>query len=139
MVGRGDSGLVILRKETVMSSVRRLAGLLLVVAISLPGVALAQQSVKFWLAADPGNIQGCLAADSQFTREHTFTVKDGQATLTAPGGINTKMKLVRPNVYETDFQLGRLHLHAVADLSATPPTLLVTERNLGCKWAAKKA
>ena len=26
----------------------------------------------------------------------------------------------------------------VADLGATPPTLNVSERNLGCKWTAKK-
>ena len=26
----------------------------------------------------------------------------------------------------------------VADLAATPPTLNVTEKNLGCKWTAKK-
>ena len=107
-------------------------------ALLLPAAVSAQQSVKFWLAAQPGNIQGCIAADPQFTREHTFTVKDGQAEITSPGGINTKLKLVRPDVYETDYELGRLHLHVVADLSTTPPTLNVTEKNLGCKWAAKK-
>jgi len=69
-------------------------------AAMLPAVASAQ-SVNFWLAAVPGNIQGCIAADPQFTREHTFTLKDGQAEITSPGGINTKLKLARPNVYET--------------------------------------
>jgi len=29
-------------------------------------------------------------------------------------------------------------MHYVADLGATPPTLNVSEKNLGCKWAAKK-
>ena len=28
--------------------------------------------------------------------------------------------------------------HFVADLAATPPTLNVSEKNLGCKWTAKK-
>lgn len=106
-------------------------------AALLPSVASAQ-SVNFWLAALPGNIQGCIAADPQFTREHTVTVKDGQAEITSPGGINTKLKMVKPNVYETDYQLGRLNVHVVADLSVTPRTLNVTEKNLGCKWAAKK-
>ena len=107
----------------------------------LATAALAQSSgqAKFWLAAQPGNIQGCIAADPQFTREHTLTVSDGQAELTTAGGINTKLKMVRPNVYETDYELGRLNLHLVADLSVTPPTLTVTEKNLGCKWSAKKA
>lgn len=118
-----------------MNTALRLA--CVVATVLLPSVASAQ-SVNFWLAAMPGNIQGCIAADPQFTREHTFTVKDGQAEITSPGGINTKLKMVKPNVYETDYQLGRLHLHVVADLSVTPRTLNVTEKNLGCKWAAKK-
>ena len=103
----------------------------------LPSVGSAQ-SVGFWLAALPGNIQGCIALDPQFTREHTFTLQDGQASITAPGGINTKLKMVKPNVYETDYQLGGRHFDVVADLSATPRTLDVTEKNLGCKWTAKK-
>ncbi len=108
------------------------------VVAALLASAASAQSVNFWLAALPGNIQGCIAADPQFTREHTFTLKDGQAEITSPDGINTKLKAARPNVYETDYQLGRLNLHVVADLSATPRTLTVTEKNLGCKWAAKK-
>ena len=117
----------------------RLAAIAL--AALLPTAALAQQAgqAKFWLAAQPGNIQGCIAADPQFTREHTLTVSDGVAELTSPGGINTKLKTVRPNVYETDYELGRLNLHLLADLSVTPPTLTVTEKYLGCKWSAKKA
>ena len=111
------------------------------IAALLPMFASAQSIVqaKFWLAAQPGNIQGCIAADPQFTREHTLTVSDGLAELTTAGGINTKLKMMRPNVYETDYELGRLNLHLVADLSVTPPTLTVTEKNLGCKWSAKKA
>src|SRR5262245_55487586 len=109
----------------------------IVVVALLPSVASAQ-SVNFWLAAEPGNIQGCIAADPQFTREHTFTLKDGEAEIIGPGGLKEKMKPVRPNVYETGFQLGRLNLHYVADLSVTPRTLPVTEKNLGCKWTAKK-
>lgn len=118
-----------------MSIVHRLACTAMVTLLSTPAWA---QSVDFWLAAVPGNIQGCVAADPQFTREHIFTLKDGQAEITSPGGINTKLKQARPNVYESDYELGRLHLHLVADLSVTPRTLTVTEKNLGCKWTAKK-
>lgn len=107
-------------------------------AAALPAVAAAQQSVGFWLAALPGNIQGCLRADPQFTKEHVFTLKDGQGEIASAGGIHIKMKPTRPNVYEGDYQLGGLNLHFVADLAATPRTLNVTEKNLGCKWTAKK-
>ena len=107
--------------------------------ILLPPLAWAQDmSVQFRLAAAPNNIQGCIAADPQFTRVHTFTLKGGQAELTSPGGIDTKLKVARPNVYESNYELGRLNLHLVADLAATPPSLTVTEKNLGCKWMGVK-
>ena len=38
------------------------------------------------------------------------------------------MKLARPNVYATDFSLGGVRLDVVADLSATPKSLTVTEK-----------
>jgi len=118
-----------------MNIANRLAAI--AAATLLPAVASAQ-SVNFRLAALPGNIQGCIAADPQFTRVHVFTLKDGEAEITTAGGIELKMKLTRPNVYEGDYQLGSLHMHYVADLAATPPTLNVTEKYLGCKWTAKK-
>jgi len=106
-------------------------------AVLLPlGAAAQDVSVEFRLAGAPGNITGCIAADPSFTRVHTFTVKSGQAELTSAGGINSKMKLDKPGVYETDYQLGQLHLHVAADLNTR--TLTVTERNLGCRWTAKK-
>lgn len=107
--------------------------------VLLPSLAWPQDmSVEFRLAAAPNNIQGCIAADPQFTRVHTFTLKGGQAELTSAGGIHTKMKVAKPNVYETDYVLGRLNLHLVADLAASPPSLAVSEKNLGCKWMGVK-
>jgi hypothetical protein len=115
-----------------------LSKLLTLLALTLlPFAAHAQDvSVEFRLAAAPGNIQGCIAADPQFTRVHTFTVKGGQAELTSAGGVNTRMKLEKPGIYETDYQLGGRNLHVVADLNAR--TLTVTEKNLGCRWTATK-
>jgi hypothetical protein len=111
----------------------------LVIAAALPVAATAQDGqVSFWLKGDPGNIQGCVAADPQFTREHTFTLKDGQAEITSPGGVNTKLKLVQANVYEADYMLGRMHLHVVANIASTPKSLTVTNRDMGCKWSAVK-
>lgn len=107
--------------------------------ILLPSLAWPQDmSVEFRLAAAPNNIQGCIAADPQFTRVHTFALKGGQAELTSPGGIHTRLKPAKPNVYESDYELGRLHLHLVADLAAMPPSLTVSEKNLGCKWTGVK-
>jgi len=108
-----------------------------VAACLLPGIAMAQDlEARFRLAQDPKNIQGCTAYDSALTRVHTFTLKGGQAEVKSAGGIDDKMKLVRPNVYQTVFQLSGVHLDVVADLAATPRTLTVTEKNRGCKWWA---
>jgi hypothetical protein len=108
-------------------------------ALVLPGNVLAQDAeAKFWLKGAPNNIQGCIAADPQFTREHTFTLKNGQAEVRMPGNVHVKLKLARPNIYTGDFDLGRLNLDMVVDMAATPKTLTVTEKNLGCKWSAVK-
>ena len=110
--------------------------MLALAAIASTPAAAQDVSVEFRLVGAPGNVTGCIAADPQFTRVHTFMVKGGQAELTAPGGINTPMKLEKPGIYETDYRMGRLNLHLVADLNVR--TLTVTERNLGCTWTAKK-
>jgi hypothetical protein len=111
----------------------------LALAALLPAVAVAQDvTAQFRLVAAPNNITGCIAADPQFTRVHVFTVKDGQAVLTSSGGINTKMKLEKPNVYQAIDELGGRRFQITADLAATPKSLTVTETNLGCKWTAKK-
>ena len=62
--------------------------------IAAHGRVARSRSISGWPAL-PGNIQGCIAADPQFTREHVFTLKDGEAEITSPGGIHTKMKLTR--------------------------------------------
>lgn len=118
-------------------AVSRIAAAAAALALHVPFAVHAQDvAVDFRLAAAPGNLQGCLAADPQFTRVHTFTVRNGQAELTSPGGIQTRMKLGKPGFYEAEYQLGRLHLFVVVDLNAR--TLAVTEKSLGCKWTASK-
>ena len=94
--------------------------------------------MEFRLVAAPDNIQGCIAADPQFTRVHTFTVKNGQADLTSSGGINTKMKLEKPNVYETDYQLGGSTCTSSPTLPRRPSRSPSRRRTSGCKWTAKK-
>jgi hypothetical protein len=108
-------------------------------AALLPVAAAAQNAeVQFWLKGDPKNIQGCIAADPSFTREHTFLLVNGQAEIKSAGGINVKLKPVRADVYTGDFDLGRMNLDIVADLSTTPKTLTVVNQSLGCKWAAQR-
>ena len=119
---------------------RILVAAVLCAMTATPFAALAQAvgSADFWLKSDPKNIQGCIGADSQFTRKHTLTVQNGQARLTSPGGINTTLKPVRPDVYRESFVLGQYNLTVVADLAANPKSLTVTDNNLGCRWSAVK-
>lgn len=92
--------------------------------------------VKFWLKADPRNIQGCISADPSFTREHTFLMVNGQAEIKSAGGINLKLKQRANGVYTGDFDLGRMNLDIVANVASQPKMLTVSSRNLGCKWSA---
>ncbi len=115
----------------------------LIAAAVLTGVlstaALAQTGeANFWLKAASNNIQGCMAFDPQFTRKHVFHLVDGRASVTAPGGINTNLAVVRPEVYQAHLQLGQLNMTIVADLASTPKTLKVTDSRLGCAWSAVK-
>lgn len=107
----------------------------------MPFAAVAQQDVevKFWFKENPNSISGCIMADSSFTREHTFSIVNGQVELKSAGGIDVKMKPIRPNVYEGHFNLGRMNLTYTADLGATPPTLVAQSQDGGCKWNAVKA
>ena len=109
------------------------------ITAALPLAALAQDAeANFWLKGDANNIQGCIRFDPQFTRKHTFTLKGGQAEVTSPGGINTKLSPVRPDVYETRLQMAGLNMLVTADLAATPRTLTVKDTNMGCAWSAVK-
>ena len=115
------------------------AALVVAVVAALPAAVLAQDGqASFWLKGDPNNISGCIAFDSQFTRRHTFTLKDGKADVTSPGGLNTSLSLVRPGVYETRLRMAGLNMLVTADLAATPKTLTVKDSNMGCAWSAVK-
>ena len=115
------------------------AALVAAVVAALPAAVLAQDGqATFWLKGDPNNISGCIAFDPQFTRRHTFTLKDGKAEVTSPGGLNTSLGLVRPDVYQTRLRMAGLNMLVTADLAATPKTLTVKDSNLGCAWSAVK-
>jgi hypothetical protein len=104
--------------------------------ILLPGVAAAQDfTANFWLARLSRSATDCIAFDPQFTREHTLTVRNGKATLTSPGGIQTNLKPVKPGVYEEDTDFAGLQLKLVADLN--DKTLTVSDKYIGCWWTAR--
>jgi hypothetical protein len=114
---------------------------ILVAAIAIaatPLAASAQDSVtRFRLAGVPGNIQGCMALEASMARVHTVTVKDGNGDVKFAGGINQRLTTAKPGVYTADFELSGVRLDAVADMTATPKTLTVTSKSLGCKWTGQ--
>jgi hypothetical protein len=104
--------------------------------LSMVGAAATQNfTANFWLAGLPKNATSCIAFDPQFTLEHTLTVKDGQATLTSPGGIQTSLKPVKPGVNEEDTDFAGLQLKLVAELN--DKTLTVSDKYIGCWRTAK--
>lgn len=119
--------------------IKRVATLVSVGLMPLAAAAQQNVEVKFSFKQNPNNITGCIQADPSFTREHTFTIANGQVELKSAGGIDVKMKSIRQNVYEGHFNLGRMNLTYTADLGATPPTLVAQSQDGGCKWNAVKA
>lgn len=109
---------------------------LLLVALTVPIVAYAADSTAtFRLVPDPANMTACIGLAPQFEREHTLTVSGDTVKITAPGGISSLMKPVKPNVYETVVELAGERLDYVADLGGK--LFSVRGNNLGCKWSAK--
>ena len=107
------------------------------VPVGASGAAPDMQA-DFWLKGGVNNLTDCIAFDPQFTRKHVFTLRNGQAEIHAPGGLNTSLSPVRPGVYQTRLQLGRLNMLVTADVASTPKTLTVQDSNLGCSWSAVK-
>lgn len=107
-----------------------------VVVVSGATTAAAQNfSANFWLQREQRSAVDCMAFDPQFTREHVLTVRDGQATLTSPGGIQTSLRPVKPGVYEEDTVMDGLQLKMVADINNK--TLTLSDKYIGCWWTAK--
>jgi hypothetical protein len=113
-------------------------GLAAVVAILLPTIAAAAEGAvtRFRLAGDPANVSECRELDPAVARSHAITVKDGDVEITSAGGIEGRMREVRAGVYNMVFELSGQRLDVVADLSAAPKALAVSDRQFGCKWRA---
>jgi hypothetical protein len=110
--------------------------LLATALVALPAIASAQEQVyRFRLAGAPNNITGCIALDSSFTRVHTLTLGDGKAELKSAGGINDTMKQVQPGIYRTTYSLSGQRFDIEASVPAK--SLIVSNRDTGCKWSAQ--
>jgi hypothetical protein len=115
-----------------MSTLTR--SLVLACAASLLSLTAAAQetTTKFRVAPDPGNIQSCTAVNFGMTGVHTITVKGADVTLSTAGGLISKMTMVKPNIYESNFELAGTRLDSAVDLGAK--TFTLSEKARGCKW-----
>jgi hypothetical protein len=105
--------------------------------LALASPAHAQEApIEFRLVPSAANMSACTALDAQMSRVHTITPMGDTAEIKSAGGINDTLKQTRPHVFETTFSLGRLTLFVVANASAAPRTLDVTEKSMGCRWNA---
>lgn len=109
--------------------------------VLVAGVALAQQPAVYTFRLDKAerNPASCAAADAALSRPQTVTVGDGVATLKSNGGINDRAKMVKPGIYQARWSLSGVNYDIEVDTTASPATLAVSERNLGCKWSGKAA
>jgi len=85
----------------------------------------------FTLALQPNSVTGCIMGDPGMTRPMTLTVKNNSAVLLTGGGIHYDLDRIRPNVYA-----GGYWTKIVADLSARPKRLTISNDDASCNWAA---
>ena len=113
-------------------------GLVVVAALLLPSAALAAEDsvTRFRLASDANNVTACRTLDPVLGLPHTVLVRNGDVEITSAGGIEGRMKEIRPGVYGVVFELAGIRLDVVADLSTPRRTLTVADRALACKWQA---
>lgn len=98
--------------------------------------ASANAPIEFRMAAATGNLSGCQNLDAQRSRVHSVMLQGDNALLKLAGGINETLKQTSPGVYTSNFTLSGVRLDVVADASKSPRTLVVTEKNRGCRWDA---
>ena len=83
------------------------------------------------------NLVGCSRLDTAMSRQHTVTVSGTTAIIRSNGGVDDVAKQTSPGVYVTNFSLANIRLDVTADLSTSPKTLVVVEKNAGCRWEGR--
>ena len=106
------------------------------VALSTSLARAQNAPIEFRMAAADTNLSGCRTLDAQLSRVHSVTLQGDKALLKLAGGINETLKQTTPAVYTTVFTLSGVRLDVVADASKSPRTLVVLEKNRGCRWDA---
>jgi len=106
------------------------------VLIGLSAAAQAQETIEFRLTPASANLAACRNLDASLSRVHSVTLDGDKSSIKSSGGINDRLKQPTPGNYTTDFSLGGVKLHVVADANAKPRTLKVVESNWGCRWDA---
>jgi len=92
--------------------------------------------IEFRMAAADANLAGCRGLDAQLSRVHSVTLQGDKASLKLAGGISETLTQTRPGIYTSVFMLSGARLDVIADASKSPRTLVVTEKNRGCRWDA---
>jgi hypothetical protein len=100
-------------------------------------VSAVESVMRFHLASEPDNDRRCSQLNANLARTHSVVFRSGNVKIISAGGIEGRMTATRAGVYEIAFELSGLRSQVVADLSAAPMRLTVTERRYGCRWAAR--
>lgn len=110
-----------------------------IASVLVGGSAAAQQpaTYTFRLAKNASNVGVCNGMDASMSREHTVTVTGDKAVVKSSGGIDDDLKPAGAGIWRTEFELGRVRLVVVANLSTSPRTLVVTEPREGCRWSGQ--
>ncbi len=98
--------------------------------------APAPASVEFRVVPTDRNPSSCRRWDADLSRVHTFTRTGDTATLQTAGGISSMMTMSAPNVFTTTMALGGTNFDVIANVSAQPRSLDVSEPRTGCRWSA---
>jgi hypothetical protein len=115
---------------------RLLAAIAGVLVLAGTAAATEDSVTRYHLVADPGNAGKCKFLDPGLARLHTVTVRQGDVEIISAGGIEGRMREIRPGIYGVVFELSGLRLDVVADLSPAHRMLSVADRELGCRWRA---
>ena len=110
-----------------------IAGVLLVAGAA---AATEDSITRYHLVGETGNASKCKFLDPALSRLHTVTVTQGDVEIMSAGGIEGRMREIRPGTYGVVFELSGLRLDVVADLSPAHRMLSVSDRELGCRWRA---
>jgi len=92
--------------------------------------------IEFRMAASDANLAGCRGLDAELSRVHSVTLQGDTALLKLAGGYSEPLKQMTPGVYASVFTLSGVRLDVVANSVSSPRTLVLTDKNRGCRWNA---